>query len=285
MDAGSMASTTDRLDFLSNFQSLHDTTPTLRVADDTPHYPTGIGFLKVPTIDPPGYASVQTFYTPSLPATILSPTSIASNLKCLGYSSFANLDGQNCHLTLHGCENTKITFLLQLQHGLLFTQPLQWPKPRSSVCMLPLSPIPHHANTPSDFCIHHLSKAQLSHLWHQCFGHLNQCSVATMHHFVKGVPPIPLPTNLDSCPVCLSSKLHCAAHGQTDICHATKCYQGISVDFGFFIQQSADATRYHQLQGINGETCYCLIVCHHSGMLFGEPFCSKAPQSTSWIDG
>jgi len=125
MDAGSMASMTDQLDFLSEFQSLQDTATTLWVADDTPHYPIGIGYLKVPTIDPPGYTSVRTFYTPSLPVTILSPTSIASNLKCLGYSSFANLEGQNCCLTLHGSEDTKITFPLQLQHGLLFTQTLQ----------------------------------------------------------------------------------------------------------------------------------------------------------------
>jgi len=125
MDAGSMASTTDQLNFLLDCQSLQDTAPTLRVANNTPHYPTGVGYLKIPTIDPPGYASVRTFYTPSLPATILSPTSTASDLKCLGYSSFANLDGQNCCLTLHGSEDTKITFPLQLQHGLLFTQTLQ----------------------------------------------------------------------------------------------------------------------------------------------------------------
>jgi len=33
------------------------------------------------------------FYTPSLPATILSQASIASDLKCCGYTSFANIDG------------------------------------------------------------------------------------------------------------------------------------------------------------------------------------------------
>jgi len=35
--------------------------------------------------------------------------------------------------------------------------------------------------------------------------------------------------------------------------------------------------RVQQLCGLGGKTCYCLLVCHHSGMLFGEPFCSKAP--------
>jgi len=72
------------------------------VADDTSHHPTGIGYLKVPTVESPGYASVWTFYTPSLPATTISPASIVSDLDCSRYSSFANLlDGQNSCLTLH----------------------------------------------------------------------------------------------------------------------------------------------------------------------------------------
>ncbi len=116
-----------------------------------------------------------TFYTPSLPATILSPMSIASDLKCLGYSSFANLDGKNCCLTIHGHDGNKITFPLQLQHGLLFTQQLHRPKPllSSPNCLCPVSPIPPIACTLSGFPIQHLSKLQLSHLWHQRFGHLN----------------------------------------------------------------------------------------------------------------
>ncbi len=33
----------------------------------------------------------------------------------------------------------------------------------------------------------------------------------------------------------------------------------------------------NRLQGLNGETCYCLIVDHHSGTLYGETFRTKAP--------
>jgi len=47
--------------------------------------------------------------------------------------------------------------------------------------------------------------------------------------------------------------------------------------FCFFVQRSSDTTHLQQLRGLDGETCYCLLVCHFSGMLFGEPFCSKAP--------
>jgi len=124
MDAGSMVSTTNCHQFLWGFQSLHGSAATLWVTDNTPHHPTGIGYLKVPIVEPPGYGDVRTFYTPSLLATIISPTSIVSDLCCLGYSIFANLDGQNCYFTLHSSNAIKITFPLQLLHGLLFTQPL-----------------------------------------------------------------------------------------------------------------------------------------------------------------
>ena len=69
-----------------------------------------------------------------------------------------------------------------------------------------------------------------------------------------------------------------AARGQTDSCRATTCGQGISVDFGFLVQASgADSSRVRRLKGFNDETCYCLIVDHHSGTLYGECFANKAP--------
>jgi len=126
MDAGSMASTTNHLDYLLDFHSLQGSTTTLHIADDTPHHPTGVGYLKVPTLGSPGYLLVRTFYTPSLPVTILLPASITSDAGCIGYTSFAKLDGHECCLTLHTASSTSddITFPLQLQHGLLFTHAL-----------------------------------------------------------------------------------------------------------------------------------------------------------------
>jgi len=168
---------------------------------------------------------------------IISPTSIASDLCCLGYSSFANLDGQNCYLTLHSSNAIEVTFPLQLLHGLLSTQPLQSPMSDSSIDHIPV--VASTANTkltPSALYICHLSKTQLSHLWHQRLGHLNRQNVAIMHRFAKGIPILPVPTDLDSCPVCLASKIHHAARGKTDTRHASQCYQGLSIDFGFFVQ-------------------------------------------------
>jgi hypothetical protein len=49
------------------------------------------------------------------------------------------------------------------------------------------------------------------------------------------------------------------------------------IDFGFIVQRSSNTERLSRLQGANGETCYCLIVDHFSGTLYGETFCSKKP--------
>jgi hypothetical protein len=56
------------------------------------------------------------------------------------------------------------------------------------------------------------------------------------------------------------------------------CNQSLSIDFGFMVQESSDSDKVCCLQGLNGETCYCLITDHYSGtFLYGETFCSKGP--------
>jgi len=131
MDARSMASTINCSNYLWNYHPLHNS-DTTQVADNTPHQLHGIGYLKIPILGHPDTILVCTFYMPSLPATIISPSSIASNAGCLCYSSFAQLDGQSCCLTLHGCCDTPdITFPLHLQQGLLYTQTLKSPPAQS----------------------------------------------------------------------------------------------------------------------------------------------------------
>jgi len=56
-----------------------------------------------------------------------------------------------------------------------------------------------------------------------------------------------------------------------------QCFQGISIDFGFMVQHSSNSEQVQQLTGLHGETCYCLITDHYSGMLHGAVFHSKAP--------
>jgi hypothetical protein len=132
------------------------------------------------------------------------------------------------------------------------------------------------ASSPS--AVHQLSRDHQRHLWHQRFGHINARHLVQAHQFAIGVPPLPKPGPLDNCPICAKAKLHKASRSQESSRRATQCYQGISVDFGFIVQNSsADSHRVTRLRGLHGETCYCLIVDHFSGMLFGRCFASKAP--------
>jgi len=71
MDRGAQARTTDCLDYLYHYQRLLSPSTTLKVTDNTPHYPVGMGFLCLPAQNTPRYV---TFYMMMLPATILSPS-------------------------------------------------------------------------------------------------------------------------------------------------------------------------------------------------------------------
>jgi hypothetical protein len=132
-------------------------------------------------------------------------------------------------------------------------------------------------STPPTYTLSHLSRDQQRILWHQRLGHLHSRRVSEAHKFARGIPPVPIAGDLDKCPVCLHAKLRKAAASKVDSRRATQCNQGISVDFGFLVQGSKDSTRKRRLAGINGETCYCLIVDHYSGTLYGETFRTKAP--------
>ena len=104
-----------------------------------------------------------------------------------------------------------------------------------------------------------------------------------MHRFVKGLPKLSLPTELDGCPICLASKMRKAPAGTTTTMKATACYQGLSIDFGFMVQKSRDSERHRNLVGTNGETCYVLLTDHYSGRLFGRAFATKAPP-VDWLN-
>jgi hypothetical protein len=131
--------------------------------------------------------------------------------------------------------------------------------------------------TPPTYTLSHLSRDQQRILWHQRLGHLHSRRVSDVHKYARGVPSVPIAGELDKCPVCLHAKLRKAAAGKADSRRATQCHQGLSIDFGFIVQSSKDSARKKRLTGINGETCYCLIVDHYSGTLYGETFRTKAP--------
>jgi len=64
-----------------------------------------------------------------------------------------------------------------------------------------------------------------------------------MHNYAHGIPAVPLVTALDHCAVCAKAKLHKAAHGHAPSQQATHCFQGLSINFGFMVQQSSNNDR------------------------------------------
>lgn len=103
MDGGSMATTMHREDLVWHMTPVKNP-PALRVADDYAHYPTHKGYLRVPVLGGYGYRMMETFLTPSLHVTILSPDACGKQLQCGGYSSVSNFNGVDCQLELRHCK-------------------------------------------------------------------------------------------------------------------------------------------------------------------------------------
>jgi hypothetical protein len=157
VDGGAQTSTTDQLHLLWHYTEFSSDrkVPTLRVADETPHYPTGYGYLKTPSLTGNGYHMVACFYTPTLPATLISPDRIGKAFKCEGYSTLSLFkQKQQCELRLHHCQRDSQDLLFPLTsiRGLLFTDLLVTPtdaehvsaRPRAAlhVCALEVKSVP-----------------------------------------------------------------------------------------------------------------------------------------------
>jgi len=141
------------------------------------------------------------------------------------------------------------------------------------------SPVASNCSDASSHCVCRLTAQEELLLWHARFGHMGHQIYEKLvrNKLATGIPQrADIVHELDKCPICLKAKLHKAARSNEDSRKATECYQGISVDFGFIVQQSKNSERMQRLQGLNGETCYCLITDHHSGTIWGRCFSSKA---------
>jgi hypothetical protein len=292
-DGGSMATTTNRREYLWDYRELspEERRPVLRVADSRAHHPVGIGFLRVPTTDNKhGYHPARCFYTPSLPATILSPSAMAREHQCSGgYTTTFTFHGKDCSVNLihdNADKSRDIVIPQVLIHDLLFTLPLlrNPDSPDCRECTLLSQPL----SSETSLGVSALTQDQLRVLWHQRLGHMHSRRVATAYKYADGVPKVAIASALESCPVCMKSKLRKAARHSTPSRRATRANQGIAIDFGFVVQESktqgtssrpstSSSSRKLRLQGMHGETCYCLITDHFSGYLYGECFQSKAP--------
>jgi hypothetical protein len=129
MDGGSMVCTTDQRCLLWYYQDLVDSGIKLLVADNTPHTPQGIGYLCIPAATAMGYLEIKCYWTPTMPATILSPYAIGTQFCCRGYSMHNDFWGLGCTVTFHHQlrQSQDITLYMSLLHGLLFTAPFTSP--------------------------------------------------------------------------------------------------------------------------------------------------------------
>jgi Reverse transcriptase (RNA-dependent DNA polymerase) len=147
-DGGSMVSTTHIQEHLWHYQAHLDHHVLLRVADDHGHSPIGMGYLKIPVSGTLGSIMFPCYYTPTMPATIISPDAIGRSLGCQGYQSVSNFDGHDCGIRLlHPAGTTKdITIPLTLVRGLLYTDHIITPNNADDRSLpYPISPI--HATT------------------------------------------------------------------------------------------------------------------------------------------
>ena len=243
VDGGSVATTTHDLSFLFNYRVYspeeRKSIVRLKVADDAVYVPTGTGFLKIPCSHASGYIFLPCFYTPEIPATILSPDAAARRFKCRGYSTFSDIIDGTASMQLVDCVNCTgpIDFKLTCIRGLLYTEPMVRPDFADHLTF----DVPDTIITTTDatMCdIRALSQDQQRALWHFRLGHVNERTVADLHKYVDGVPKMSRSDALHSCALCKRTKLHKAARGPSEDSNPTDCWQHIQIDFGFMVQKS-----------------------------------------------
>ena len=232
VDGGSIATTTDRKEYLFSFRTfnpeeIRTSVVRLKVADDSVHVPTGVGYLKIPCHTSPYYLYVKCYYTPQIPATILSPDSVAKSLGCSGYSTFSDLVQGYATMQLSDCSdcNCSLDFTLQSIRGLLFTESLIAPTESQHTSLA----LPSEPNVPIASCVtpfdrsrrnapvHALSGEQQHALWHCRLGHTHGRNVSDLHKYVDGIPKLPRSDPLIACPLCKRAKLHKADRGPTEM--------------------------------------------------------------------
>ncbi len=186
VDGGALASTTDRKEYLWSYRKFDEAArsrcPRLRVADDTVHIPSGIGYSCIPRLDG-CRVFVPTYFTPKIPATIISPHALGKALDCRGYQAFSDFRENRAQLSLIDCAecDSAVQFDLHLICGLLFTDSLIGPTLAQHASASPpvadsanLVPPTFESNTPRETSIQALSLDQTRALWHMRLGHVHE---------------------------------------------------------------------------------------------------------------
>jgi hypothetical protein len=119
--------------------------------------------------------------------------------------------------------------------------------------------------------ITHLSARATQVLWHQRLKHCHTRRVSELHKHIDGIPKIVNPPSVDGCDTWWACKMRKSARGSVDTrCDATVLGQGVSMDFGFIVQQSKNVERFESFQGINGETAYLIVTDHCTDVLWAS---------------
>ena len=251
VDGGALANTTDRLSYLWSYHRCtpaeRKRLPRLQVADDTIHVPHGYGYIKVPCAESPGYLFMLCFYTPQIPATIISPDRLGRSLSCRGYHTYSDFVDDIAVLELTGCDSgvPEVHIDLQRIRGLLFTESLIAPSAAEHSSTSPpdfgriQSDLTSSVGMPSTRPVRAMSLTTQRDLWHMRLGHMNSRMVSEMHKHAKGIPKLPRTDAIDHCPICTRSKLHKSNRGPLTDHPCTTCWEQIQVDFGFFVVQSS----------------------------------------------
>ena len=326
MDGGAEVTITDQLHVLFAYRKFkaHQTVPRIRGIDKVIHFPVGYGYIRIPDCTRRGFTDYLAYYCPTLEVTIFSPFDAGKRHGCRTVSTLSFIDGSNTALVcLQHCKRRAqdITISGTMSGGLLFSpefilpsaierqQPL--PKPElSRVSTLPCAkclttvhtcssdcackavqqiqeaPLPTRLDEPDPFLVHATTREQQRLLWHQRLCHIHSRRMSDLWKCARGVPRLAVEPEGSICPICAHGKSTKADRSTEDSNRATVAYQGLSVDFGFVVQKGSNEARHAQAVGLNGETCYCLIVDHHSKCVFSETFASKAPPIaflTKWL--
>ena len=145
VDGGAMGATAATLLYLWYYRPLTSeelaVIPRFKVADGSLHLPVGVGFLKVPLQPPYSFVFVKTYYTPGIPATIISPHAMATALGCQGYTAVSDLVGDTSSLHLTECTacDSDVVMSLTRISGLSHADSLIAPTPEEHASPIPTS--------------------------------------------------------------------------------------------------------------------------------------------------
>jgi hypothetical protein len=245
--------------------------------------PQGYGYLRIPcTHVQDGFLPVRAFYHPLLRTTVIDERDLleASGLRKEDYTSELLTKDHEAGTWTYKCDHrlrcSPATVLSgPLMLGKAFTPPLL--RCHDTVylqnCMDPANDV-QCKMTP--LFIHHVTTSTERMLWHQRFGHPSDYYLYHAQRFVEGVPrfkhhhPV-----LERCPTGIQAKQRKEPAGPNSTKRATNNYQGLSIDFTFSGTHSKNTCRSRDNVGLNGETCYLLIVdriqkCKYIGQEFAE---------------